>query len=220
MGTTIDSSNTSALASTLFDKLDTKKKGYIDQADLQAAAPNAKDDNSAAVFKALDTDGDGKVSKSELSTAIDKVGEQLNAQRDASRVDAAAADAGGGAAAANAAVAASGGARAGGAHHGGGHGGGGHGGRHEGAAPAAGASGGASPTTTATKYVAAADANNDGTVSDAEEAAYEQTQAAAALKAAEAKAAELKAQGQVETYKAVGCAGEATQATAAVDVTA
>src|SRR5450830_1092971 len=211
MGTTIDSSNTSALASTLFDKLDTKKKGYIDQADLQAAAPNAKDDNSAAVFKALDTDGDGKVSKSELSTAIDKVGEQLNAQRDASRVEAAA-DAGGGAAAANAAVAASGGAKAGGAHHGGGHGGG-----HEGAAPAAGASGGASSTATATatKYVAAADTNNDGTVSDAEEAAYEETQAAAAL-----KAAELKAQGQVETYKAVGSAGEETQATAAVDVTA
>src|SRR5450830_1097039 len=208
MGTTIDSSNTSALASTLFDKLDTKKKGYIDQADLQAAAPNAKDDNSAAVFKALDTDGDGKVSKSELSTAIDKVGEQLNAQRDASRVDAAGADAGGGAAAANAGVAASGGAKAGGAHHGGGHGGG-----HEGAAPAAGASGGASST--ATKYVAAADTNNDGTVSDAEEAAYEQTQAAAALKAAEAKA-----QGQVETYKEVGSAGEETQATAAVDVTA
>src|SRR5450830_1009435 len=191
MGTTIDSSSTSALASTLFDKLDTKKKGYIDQADLQAAAPNAKDDNSAAVFKALDADGDGKVSKSELSTALDKVGEQLNAQRDASRVDAAAADAGGGAAAANAAVAASGGAKAGGAHHGGGHGGG-----HEGAAPAAGASGGASSTATATatKYVAAADTNNDGTVSDAEEAAYEETQAAAAL-----KAAERKAQGQGET---------------------
>src|SRR5450830_709595 len=212
MGTTIDSSSASTLASTLFDKLDTKKKGYIDQADLQAAAPTSKDDNSAAVFKALDTDGDGKVSKSELSTALDKVGEQLNAQRDASRVDAAAADAGGGAAAANAAVAASGGAKAGGAHHGGGHGGG-----HEGAAPAAGASGGASSTATATatKYVAAADTNNDGTVSDAEEAAYEETQAAAAL-----QAAELKAQGQVETYKAVGSAGEETQATAAVDVTA
>src|SRR5450830_1110677 len=220
MGTTIDSSSASTLASTLFDKLDTKKKGYIDQADLQAAAPTSKDDNSAAVFKALDTDGDGKVTKSELSTALDKVGEQLNAQRDASRVDAAAADAGGAAAAANAAVAASGGAKAGGAHHGGHHGhGGGHGGG-EGAAPVGGASGNASSTTTASKYVSAADTNNDGTVSAAEEATYEQTQAAAALKAAEAKAAELKAQGQVETYKAVGSAGEATQATAAVDVTA
>ena len=42
------------------------------------------------VFKQLDRDSDGKVTKSELSAAVEKIGNELNAQFDQSRVDKAA----------------------------------------------------------------------------------------------------------------------------------
>jgi len=185
MSTSISSSTSSAtLSNALFDKLDTQKKGYIDIADMQAA-PGSDDSKTAEAFAAIDTDSDGKVSKSELSTAIDKVGEQLSAQRDASRVKA----------------------------------GGAQGQGHAGAPPpggGAGGAGGARPASSSdsedntTTYVAAADTNGDGTVSEAEEAAYEQLQVAAA-----------KAQSQVAQYDAVDAAdGSGASASTAIDVSA
>lgn len=213
MSTTISSSTTS-LANALFDKLDTKKKGYVDQADFQSAlGTDSTDTTTTEAFKEIDDDSDGKVSKSELSVALQKVGDELAAQMDQSRVTAATsatADTGSTAAAddsetgtitAATSTAASGGARPAG-------GGGG--------APAA-----SSSTESTTKYVAAADTDNDGTVSDAEQAAYKKAQAALEIKNAEAKAAELKAQTQVEEYKTVEAAGGATEiSTSAVDVSA
>jgi hypothetical protein len=95
MSSTISATSTATTTDALFAKLDTKKKGYIDAADLKSAAgATAADDAKAAeAFKQIDTNSDGKVTKSELSTAIDKVSEQLNAQLDSSRAASSAAGA-------------------------------------------------------------------------------------------------------------------------------
>lgn len=164
MSSTINATSSASVTDALFAKLDTQKKGYIDAADLKNAAGAAKvdDTSAAAAFKQIDSDGNGKVTKSELSTAIDKVGDQLNAQLDASRTKTASAGA----------------KPAGG---GGGHGGGG-------AAPAA----SSSDSATTAKYVAAADTNADGTVSADEEAAYKKLQAASAEAKAQAQVQEYK----------------------------
>lgn len=183
MSATITATNTASVTDTLFKKLDTKQKGYIDEADLKAAAgdDSAAASKSAEVFKQLDTDGNGKVTKSELSAAVEKVGSQLDAQMDQSRV-------------ANA----TGGAKAG--EGAGRHGGGG------GAPPA---KSGSSDTATATKYVAAADTNGDGTVSSDEEAAYKKLLASA----------ETQAQAQVQEYKNIS--GESIKSNSrSVEVTA
>lgn len=62
-------------------------EGYIDDADLKAAAGDdgAAAGKSSEVFKQLDSDGNAKVAKSELSAAVEKVGRQLDAQMDQSR---------------------------------------------------------------------------------------------------------------------------------------
>jgi hypothetical protein len=162
MSSTISATSTATTTDALFAKLDTKKKGYIDAADLKSAAgATAADDAKAAeAFKQIDTNSDGKVTKSELSTAIDKVSEQLNAQLDSSRTASSAA----------------------GAKPAGGGGGGG------GAPPVA---SGSSDTQTA-KYVAAADTNSDGTVTAAEAAAYKKLEAASAEAKALAQVQEYK----------------------------
>ncbi len=86
------STNTASVANAIFSELDTKQKGYIDEADLKNAADAAGTDSTqtAELFKQLDSDSDGKATKSELSAAVEKVGNQLNAQLDQSRVDKAA----------------------------------------------------------------------------------------------------------------------------------
>lgn len=217
MSTTISSSTTS-LANALFDKLDTKKKGYVDQTDLQSAlGTDSTDTTTTEAFKEIDEDSDGKVSKSELSVALQKVGDELAAQMDQSRVNAATpstADTGttttadDSAATGTITAASSGAAPSGGAHGGGGGG-------------KAGSATSGSSTETTTKYVAAADTDNDGTVSDAEEAAYEKAQAALVIKNAEEKAAELKAQTQVQEYKTVQAASDTQEISKpAVDVSA
>jgi Ca2+-binding EF-hand superfamily protein len=95
MSSTISATSTATTTDALFAKLDTKKKGYIDAADLKSAAgATAADDAKAAeAFKQIDTNSDGKVTKSELSAAIDKVSGQLNAQLDSSRTASSAAGA-------------------------------------------------------------------------------------------------------------------------------
>jgi Ca2+-binding EF-hand superfamily protein len=160
MVASISSSTVTDWSNALFSKLDTKKQGYIDKTDLQAAFAKTADNTSSTsatgsatdasstsdadaaskLFDQLDTDKNGQVTKSELSSAIEKLAGQLNAQLDQSRVD-----------------------KSGGAPHGGPpHGGAGPGG----AAPAA-----ASDDTTQ-QYNAAADTDSNGTVSAEEAAAY------------------------------------------------
>lgn len=87
MSTAISATSSSSISDSIFAKLDTKKKGYIDAADLQAAAGSDTDaaSKAAEMVKQTDTDGDGKITKSELSVAIDKMSSQLNAQMDQSR---------------------------------------------------------------------------------------------------------------------------------------
>lgn len=177
MSSAISATSSASISDNIFAKLDTKKKGYIDAADLTAAAgtDSAAASKAAEMIKQTDSDGDGKITKSELSVAIDKMSEQLNAQMDQSRT----ANATGGAKPAD------GGEPHGGEPHGGGgepHGGGG-------APPAKGAS---SSTASESKYIAAADTNTDGTVSADEAAAYKKAQAASA---------EAKALAQVQEYK-------------------
>jgi hypothetical protein len=82
----------STWADSVFSKLDTKNQGYIEKTDLQSAL-SATDDGGGMpsgdiddAFSALDGDGDGKVTKSELTDAMTKLSDQLNAQFDASRI--------------------------------------------------------------------------------------------------------------------------------------
>ncbi|MES2127054.1 MAG: EF-hand domain-containing protein [Pseudomonadota bacterium] len=81
MVASISSSTASQWADKLFTNLDTKKQGYIDADELQAAlGKDATSEDATKVLKQFDANGDGQVSKTELSDAINKVVEQLNAQ--------------------------------------------------------------------------------------------------------------------------------------------
>lgn len=143
----------STWADSVFSKLDTKKQGYIEKTDLQSAL-SATDDGGGMqsgdiddAFSALDGDGDGKVTRSELTDAMTKLSDQLNAQFDASRVN-------------------GGGTRPDGPPPGPPPGG---------AGGAGGAADSTSSSTTSTTEPA--DTNGDGTVSAQEQAAYETKQA-------------------------------------------
>lgn len=201
MVASISSSTVSNWSDTLFNKLDTKKQGYVDQSDLTAAlgadeaGSTANSDDAAEMLKQIDGDGDGKITKSELSTAVSKVADELNAQFDSSRVDKSQAEAAAGTtAAASAAGSARGVANTDDAASsddealsvssttgtgsttvskaaGGGGGGG--------AAPA-------SSSTDTNKYVQAADTDANGEVSDTEAAAYKKLLEKMAEHAAEA----------------------------------
>jgi hypothetical protein len=81
-------------ADSVFSKLDTKNQGYIDKTDLASALSatgesEGSGDTSAVddMFGALDGDSDGKVTRSELTDAMTRLADQLNAQFDASRVN-------------------------------------------------------------------------------------------------------------------------------------
>jgi Ca2+-binding EF-hand superfamily protein len=70
MSSTISATSTATTTTdALFAKFDTKKKGYIDATDLQTAgaATEADSAKAAEAFKQIDTDSDGKITKSELS---------------------------------------------------------------------------------------------------------------------------------------------------------
>jgi hypothetical protein len=143
------SGGVSKWADAVFSKLDTKNQGYIEKSDLASALSATGDtessDSSALddMFSAVDGDSDGKVSKSELTEAMTRLSDQLNAQFDASRVQGGTPPQGG--------MQGAGGPRGGGG---------------------AGATESAD-STDSTDYVAAADTDGDGTVSDAEQAAYD-----------------------------------------------
>ena len=146
----------STWADSVFSKLDTKNQGYIEKTDLQSAL-SATDDGGGMqsgdiddAFSALDGDGDGKVTKSELTDAMTKLSDQLNAQFDASRVN-------------------GGGIRPDGPPPGPPPGG---------AGGAGGAADSTSSTSSTSSTTEPADTNGDGTVSAQEQAAYETKQAA------------------------------------------
>jgi hypothetical protein len=169
MVASISSSTVGNWSDSLFNKLDTKKQGYVDPSDLAAAlgadatGATTNSDDAAAMLKQIDGDGDGKITKSELSTAISKVADELNAQFDSSRVDksqAAPAASTDETADDDSPVAATGSASGASAARG---------------APPAG--GGGSSTESTNKYSAAADTDSNGTVSDAEAAAYKKLMA-------------------------------------------
>jgi Ca2+-binding EF-hand superfamily protein len=156
MVASVSSSNSavSNWADSIYAKLDTKNQGYIEKTDLQDALSKAgatsngngsggQSVNVDDTFSALDGDSDGKVTKSELTEAMSKLSDHLNAQFDASRVG-----------------------RGGG--DGDGDGGGG-----SSTDATSGTSGASGTDSTSADYIAAADTDGDGTVSDAEQAAYE-----------------------------------------------
>jgi hypothetical protein len=179
MVASVSSSNSSSIsnwADSIYSKLDTKNQGYIEKTDLQDAlskvSGNGGDSGQSVnvddTFSALDGDSDGKVTKSELTEAMTKLSDQLNAQFDASRVGrggppAAGQDSGDASSStdASATSGANGMAGMGGA-------GGPHGPHGGGRADAT-----SGTSSTSTDYVAAADTDKDGTVSDAEQAAYD-----------------------------------------------
>ena len=159
----------------IFSKLDTKNQGYLDKADLQSALGAVEGSGSAAgpavdvddTFSALDGDSDGKVTKSELSDAMTKLSDQLNAQFDAGRVARGTqtpegGDSQGGGVEGMGGAGAAAGPRGAGGPHGGGRAGG------------AGSTESTEETDeTSSTYVAAADTDGDGTVSEDEQAAYD-----------------------------------------------
>lgn len=169
-------------ADAIFSRLDTNNQGYIDKAGLASVLSATGEADAGAgtgtvddMFGALDGDSDGKVTKSELTEAMTKVSDQLNAQFDAARVQggmppgpspggasSGAASGDGGDGGVDAAGAAGGMPSAGGMGGAGGpRGAGGAGATEE------------TDSTGSTEYVAAADTDGDGTVSDAEQAAYD-----------------------------------------------
>ncbi len=72
----------SKMVDKLFSKLDTKGQGYIEKSDLQGAFDQASSKTPSAedIFKALDGDGDGKVTKQEMSDSVRKLADQLIGQ--------------------------------------------------------------------------------------------------------------------------------------------
>jgi len=231
MVASISSSTVNNWSESLFNKLDTKKQGYVDQADLAAALgtdeadATANSEDAAAMLEQIDGDNDGKITKSELSTAISKVADELNAQFDSSRVDKTQATgvANAGETASeddDTAVAATGAASTASAARG---------------APPAGGGGGAAPVSASStesdnKYVQAADTDTDGTVSDAEAAAYKKLMAAQAegksgskVDGADSDKDLARALDQLQQYVENSGAGDgkvAAASTSTVDVTA
>lgn len=83
----------SRMASTVFSKLDTKGQGYIEASDLQSAlsqlnsaSSTSTESDSAALFKALDGNSDGKVTESEFSSSMQKLADALDSQAFSSRM--------------------------------------------------------------------------------------------------------------------------------------
>jgi Ca2+-binding EF-hand superfamily protein len=75
MISSIDSSMASQLASSLFSKLDTQNKGYLEKSNFQSALGSASNDSDNTtevddVFEQLDGNGDGKVTEAEVSSVL------------------------------------------------------------------------------------------------------------------------------------------------------
>lgn len=84
MVSSIAGSMAASWASSLFSKLDTNNQGYIDREGLQSAFSqidatdaSSTDTNVDAIFTQIDTDGDGKITETELSDTLSNLVDQL-----------------------------------------------------------------------------------------------------------------------------------------------
>lgn len=87
IGNSMQRPDPSQMANKLFSKLDTKNQGYIEKSDLQSAfnqiSGSGNSGNTASVdevFKQLDGNGDGKVTKDEMTDSLKKIADQLDSQ--------------------------------------------------------------------------------------------------------------------------------------------
>ncbi len=79
----IDSNLASTMASSLFSKLDTNNRGYLQKSDLESAFSSISSDSDSSsaddVFDTLDINSDGKVTQDEMATALKNIlGSQPN----------------------------------------------------------------------------------------------------------------------------------------------
>lgn len=84
----------SKMTESMFSKLDTSGKGYLEKSDLQSAFTqlSSTDGSSSStgstsssasvddVFKSLDSDSDGKITKDEMTSGLQKIADQLDSQ--------------------------------------------------------------------------------------------------------------------------------------------
>lgn len=68
----------SQIASEMFTKIDTKNQGYIDKTTFASAVGGDDASGAEEAFKALDSDSDGQLTKSELTKGIENLLSQLN----------------------------------------------------------------------------------------------------------------------------------------------
>jgi Ca2+-binding EF-hand superfamily protein len=89
MVSSVGGSQISSWASSLYSKLDTTNKGYIEKSDLSTAFSKLSGSNSStstdSIFSQLDGDSDGKVTKDEMTTALQQLSDSLNSQFESSR---------------------------------------------------------------------------------------------------------------------------------------
>ena len=80
----------SEMAENLFSQLDTNGKGYIEESDLASAISSLRsstnDLSASDIFTQLDSDSDGKVTQDELTSTLQKLSEELNSQFDQARM--------------------------------------------------------------------------------------------------------------------------------------
>lgn len=79
--------DSSQLAEDLFSKIDSTGKGYIEQADLEAALESTNASTSAdELFSSLDGDGDGKVTQDEMTSGLKTLMSALDSQFESGRM--------------------------------------------------------------------------------------------------------------------------------------
>lgn len=69
--------NPSEMATRIFSRLDTNTDDSIDKTELQALADSGSNIDVSKMFSDLDSDGDGKVTKSETESALKKLGDNI-----------------------------------------------------------------------------------------------------------------------------------------------
>lgn len=92
MVSSVGGSQISSWASSLYSKLDSTNKGYIDKSDLSTAFSKISGSSSSSsasstdsIFSQLDGNSDGKVTKDEMTTALQQLSDSLDSQYNASR---------------------------------------------------------------------------------------------------------------------------------------
>jgi Ca2+-binding EF-hand superfamily protein len=82
--------DSSKLASDLFSQIDSTGKGYIEQADLEAAFEKVTSSSGTSsadeLFNSLDSDGDGKVTQDEMSSGLQSLMDTLDSQFESMRM--------------------------------------------------------------------------------------------------------------------------------------